>query len=47
MQVTVHEFVEHGFHCVVVVSQRIAYAVRQARIIDQLAQALPRELEMS
>ncbi len=41
------EFVEHQFHRVIVMRKGFAHAVRQTRIIDQLAQAFACELEMS
>ncbi len=46
MQVTVLEFVEHRLHGLVIVSQRLAHAVRQPLVVDQFPQALPREAQV-
>ena len=41
------ELVEHAFNGIVVMGERVAHAVRQTGIVDQLAQALPRKLQVA
>ena len=45
-QVPVLQLVEHGFDGFVVVREGLTHALRKTCIVDQLAQALTRELEM-
>ena len=46
VQVPVLQLVEHCLDGFVVVRQRLANALRKARIVDQLAQAFAREFEV-